>query len=91
MADEELEMVQKTKQNEMDENKGVVNGWKKSENEKPMLGCSEETRKEVQEESVRAEEDTMIESPSGKEGERCGDDGIVGGQKQEETKSVSKK
>ncbi|XP_039984893.1 mucin-17-like isoform X2 [Xiphias gladius] len=90
-TDEELEMVQKSKQTEMDENEEVVNGRKRSENEKPMLVSSEETRKEVQEESVKAEKDTMTESPSGKEGERCGDEGVVEGQKQEETKSLSQK
>ncbi|XP_022597327.1 mucin-5AC-like [Seriola dumerili] len=85
-ADEELGMVQKSKQTEMGENKVIVNGGKKGENEKPTLVTSEETRKEAE-----AEEDTMAEPPSGKEGERCSNEGVVEGQKQEETKSVCKK
>ncbi|XP_023251478.1 mucin-5AC-like isoform X1 [Seriola lalandi dorsalis] len=85
-ADEELDMVQKSKQTEMGENKVIVNGGKKGENEKPTLVTSEETRKEAE-----AEEDTMAEPPSGKEGERCSNEGVVEGQKQEETKSVCKK
>ncbi|XP_071344427.1 uncharacterized protein [Trachinotus anak] len=90
-ANEELEMVQKSKQWVMGESKGGVDGGKKYENEKPTLVSSEETRKEVQEKSVKAEEDTMADPPSGKEGEQCSKEGLVEGQKQEESKSLCKK
>ena len=101
MADEELEMVQKSKQAEMDEEKGVVDDEKR--HEKPTLVSSEETSKEVQEESKKAEEDAVAEPLSGKEGEWCEvsdevevkegeiEEGVVEGPKQEETKSTSEK
>ncbi|KAF0043233.1 hypothetical protein F2P81_004570 [Scophthalmus maximus] len=63
--DEELEMVQKSKQTEMNGIKGVVDGGKKNDKPEPLI--SEETRKEMQEESEKAEDDTMAEPPSGKE------------------------
>lgn len=88
-ADEELEMVQKSKQTEMNGIKGVVDGGKKNDKPEPLI--SEETRKEMQEESEKAEDDTMAEPPSGKEGEWCSDDGVVEGQKQEGTTSESEK
>ncbi|XP_034436908.1 mucin-5AC-like [Hippoglossus hippoglossus] len=100
-TDEELEMVQKSKQTEMDEEKGVVDDEKR--HEKPTLVSSEETRKEVQEESEKAEEDAVAEPLSGREGEWCEvsdevevkegevEEGVVEGPKQEETKSTSEK
>ncbi|XP_053276427.1 uncharacterized protein LOC128438073 [Pleuronectes platessa] len=100
-TDEEIEMVQKSKQTEMDEEKGVVDDEKR--HEKPPLDSSEETRKEVQEESETAEEDAVAEPLSGKEGEWCEvsdevevkegevEEGVVEGPKQEETKSVGEK
>lgn len=88
-ADEKLEMVQTSKQIEMDENKEIVNGEeKKSENEKPSLVTNEETRKDADAE----EEDRMAETPpAGKEAERHSNEGVVDGEKQEETKSEWKK
>ncbi|XP_062242477.1 mucin-2-like [Platichthys flesus] len=100
-TDEELEMVQKSKQTEMDEEKGVVDDERR--HEKPPLVSSEETRKEVQEESEKAEEDTVAEPLPGKEGEWCEvsdevevkegevEEGVVEGPKQEETKSAGEK
>ncbi len=81
------EMVQKSKQTETDESKKGVNGGKESENEKekPAPVNSEAMRKEVQEESVKPEED-VAEPASGKDGE-----GVKEGQKQEEAKSVGEK
>nr|XP_019954359.1 PREDICTED: flocculation protein FLO11-like isoform X1 [Paralichthys olivaceus] len=101
VADEKVEMVQKSKQTEMDEEKEVVDGEKR--HEKPTLVSSEETRKEVQEESEKAEEDAVAEPLSGKEGEWCEvsdevevkegevEEGVVEDPKQEETKSTSEK
>lgn len=86
-------MVQKSELTEMDERKEAVDIGKKSDNdnEKPTPVNSEPTRKEVQEESVKAEEDTAAEPASGKEGERSRDEGVIEDQKQEDTKSVSDK
>lgn len=79
-------MIEKSKQIEVDENKEIVNGEKQSENEKPSPVTNEETRKEAE-----AEEDTTAETPSGEEAGRCSNQGVVEGEKQEETKSVWKK
>lgn len=89
-------MVQKSKQTE---SKTVANGGKENENEteKPTLVSSEVIRKEVQEESVKPEEDTvktevgMAEPASGKDGEVHSDEGATEGQKQGETKVVGEK
>ncbi|XP_042351491.1 cell wall protein DAN4-like [Plectropomus leopardus] len=98
-ADEELEMVQKSKQTEMDESK-KVDGEKESENEneKPALTPNSEViMKEVQEESVKPEEDTMksevgtTEPASGKGGDLQSDKEVIEGPKQEETKSEDEK
>lgn len=80
-------MVQKSKQTEADESKKGVDGGKESEKEKekPALVNSEVMRKEVQEESVKPEEE-VAEPASGKDGE-----GVIEGQKQEETKPVGEK
>lgn len=96
-ADEELEMVQKRKQTETDERKKVPVGGKESENQndKPALVNRKVSRKEVQEESMKPEEDTLktevAEPTSGKDGELYSDEGVIGGQKQEETNSVDEK
>jgi len=87
--DEELEMVQKSKQTDMDGIKGVVDYGKKNEKPEPLF--SEETGKETQEESEKAEDNAMAETPSGKEGEWCSDEGVVEGQKQEGSTSESEK
>jgi len=92
-ANEKLEMVQESKQTEMDENKKVVDGGKesKNENKEPALTSSSEVMmKEVQEESVKPDEDTMksevgmAEPASGKDGELCRNKVEKEGQKQEE-------
>ncbi|XP_067342402.1 uncharacterized protein [Channa argus] len=92
-ADEVVKMVQISKPTEMDETKEVVNGEKKSEDhsEKATLVASEGIRKEVQEEGVKPEEETMAAPASGKECVRCSDKGVVEGPKQEEAKSVKDK
>lgn len=92
-ADEAPEMVQKSKIPELDEKKEVIVDEKKSEGgkEKPTLGNSDVTREDVQEESVKAEEDTAAEPASGKAGERRKDEGVIEAQKQEETKSTGDK
>lgn len=86
-------MVQKGNLTEMDENKEAVDDGTKREveNEKPVVVINEGTRKEVLEESVKAEEDTTAAPPSGKEREQCSDKGVMEGPKQEEDKSVSEK
>ncbi|XP_031702404.1 cell wall protein DAN4-like [Anarrhichthys ocellatus] len=92
-ADEKLEKVKKSKQTEMDESKKVVDGGKESkkENEKPALTSNSEVIiKEVQEESVKPEEDAiksevgMAEPASRKDGELCRNKGEIEGQKQGE-------
>ncbi|XP_068587273.1 uncharacterized protein [Cebidichthys violaceus] len=92
-TDEKLEKVKKNKKTEMDESKKAVGGGKKSknENEKPALTSNSEVMiKEVQEESVKPEEDTlksevgMAEPASGKDGELCRNKGAIEGQKQGE-------
>ncbi|XP_054473129.1 mucin-2-like [Anoplopoma fimbria] len=92
-ADEKLEMVQNSEQTEADESKKLVNGGKesKSENEKPALTSNSEVMmKEVQEESVKPEEDTMktevgmAEPASGKDGELFKNKVEIEGEKQEE-------
>ncbi|XP_051234837.1 uncharacterized protein LOC127351389 isoform X4 [Dicentrarchus labrax] len=93
-ADEELDTVQKSKQAETDESKKVIDVGNESENEKgkPALVSSDLMRKEVQEESVKPEEDAVkteggvAEPASGKEGELYSDEGVTS-QKPEETKS----
>lgn len=93
-AEKEPETVQKSKIPEMDEKKEVIDGEEKKsggDEETPTPGDSEVTRKDMQEESVKAEEDTAAEPASGKEGERSKDEVVVEAQKQEETKSASDK
>ena len=92
-------MGQNSKQTETDESKKVVNGGKEGENEKdkPALVNSEVIKKDVQEESVKPEEEAVqtevgkAEPASGKDGELCSDEGVIKGQKQDETKSVGEK
>ncbi|XP_044050727.1 flocculation protein FLO11-like isoform X2 [Siniperca chuatsi] len=92
---EKFEMVQKSKQTVMNESKKDVDGGKESEseNEKPALVNSEV----IKEERVKPEEDTvktevgMAEPASGKDGGLHGDEGVIEGQKQDETKSVGEK
>lgn len=94
---DELEMAQKRKQTETDERKEVPEGGKESEdeNDEPALVNSKATRKEVQEESMKPEEDAVktevAEPASGKDGELNSNEGVIGGQKQEETNSVDEK
>lgn len=87
-GDEENEMVQKSKITEMDEKKEVVDCGKKSDNKKPTLK-NELTGKQGQE--VKAEDDTLAEPASGKEGEQSTKERELEGQKREETKPVSDK
>ncbi|XP_063738114.1 mucin-5AC-like isoform X2 [Eleginops maclovinus] len=88
---EELEMDQNSKQTETKESKKVVDNGKESENEnqKPTLNSDGEVIvKEVQDESVKPEEDTMkskVEEPaSGKDGELCSDKGEKEDEKQDD-------
>ncbi|TKS70122.1 Capping protein [Collichthys lucidus] len=98
-SDKEREMVQKSEKAEMDESKKVAVGGKESENEKdePALINSEVMSKEMQEESVKPEEDPVktevetAEPASGRDRELSRDEGVIDGQKQEETKSASEK
>ncbi|KAK2854075.1 hypothetical protein Q5P01_006736 [Channa striata] len=91
--DEVVKMGQTSKPTEMDETKEIVNGDKKSydDSENATLVTSEETRKEAQEEGVKAEDETMAAPPSGKECVRCSDKGVVEGPKPEEAKSGKEK
>lgn len=98
-ADEELEVVQKSKQTEKNESKTVIDGEKESENynEKPAEVNSEVTKKVVQEEGVKPEEVTVTtevgtaQPASGKEGLLFSNEGAIKGQNQEETKAVDEK
>ncbi|XP_042266549.1 flocculation protein FLO11-like [Thunnus maccoyii] len=98
-ADEELEVVQKSKQTEKNESKTVIDGEKESENynEKPAEVNSEVTKKVVQEESVKPEEVTVTtevgtaQPASGKEGLLFSNEEAIKGQNQEETKAVDEK
>lgn len=86
-------MVQKNNLTEMDVNKEAVDDGKKSkdENEKPTAVNSEGARKEVLEESVKAEEDTAAPPSSGKKSVQCSDKGATESPKQQEDKPVSEK
>ncbi|XP_070824762.1 uncharacterized protein [Chaetodon trifascialis] len=98
-TDEELEVVQKIKQSDTDYSKKVIDGRKESENEeeKPARVNSEAIKEELQEESVKPEEDAvktevgMAEPASWKDGELFSDEGVTECKKQEETKSVAEK
>ncbi|XP_076583645.1 uncharacterized protein LOC143318975 isoform X2 [Chaetodon auriga] len=98
-TDEELEVVQKIKQTDTDDSKKVIDGGKESENEeeKPARVNSKVIKEELQEESVKPEEDAvktevgMAEPASWKDGELFSDEGVIEGKKQEETKSVAAK
>ncbi|XP_027137438.1 flocculation protein FLO11 [Larimichthys crocea] len=98
-SDKEREMVQKSEKAAMDESKKVAIGGKESENEKdkPALVNSEVISKEMQEESVKPEEDAVktevekAEPASGRDCELSRDEGVIDGQKQEETKSAGEK
>ncbi|XP_074474843.1 uncharacterized protein LOC141757860 isoform X1 [Sebastes fasciatus] len=92
-AEEIDEELQKSKQTETNESEKAVDDGKVSENEneKPALTSNSEViTKDVQEESVKPEEDTMkseegaAEASSGRDDELCSDKGEIGGQKQEE-------
>ncbi|XP_026175983.1 uncharacterized protein PB18E9.04c-like [Mastacembelus armatus] len=84
-AEKVVEINQKSKLTETAKKKEAVDGGKKreNENEKPTLVSSEVTKKEMQEESAKPQDM--------KEGEQCSDEGMIGGQQQEETKSMSEK
>lgn len=86
-------MDQKNNLSEMDvKSEGVDDGKKsKDENEKPTMVKSEGARKEVQEECVKAEEDTTAAPPSGKESVHSSDEGATESPKQPEDKPVSEK
>ncbi|CAK6954879.1 flocculation protein FLO11-like [Scomber scombrus] len=98
-TDEELEVVQKSKQAEKNESKTVVDGGKENEHykEKPAEVNSEVTKKEAQEESVKPEEVTVTtevgtaQPPSGKEGVPFSNEEVIKGQNQEETKAADEK
>ncbi|KAM4743654.1 uncharacterized protein FYW61_021952 isoform 2-T2 [Anableps anableps] len=83
------EMVKQTKSSELDEKKEDVHSKKKSESDsdKPVVDNGDVTRKEVQEESVKAEENALSEPILGTEGERGRDDTVNEAQEQEETVS----
>lgn len=87
-------MVQKSEPTETDERKKAPVGGKESEfqSDKPALVSNKVSRKEVQEESMKPEEDTVkTEVATGKDGELYSNEGIIRGQKQEETNSVDEK
>ncbi|XP_068444703.1 uncharacterized protein [Clinocottus analis] len=90
-TDEKLEIVQKSKQAEIDENKKVADGGKESKNEKekpPLTSNNEVIMKEVQDESVKPEENTIksevAEPASGINDDLCRNKRGIEGQKQEE-------
>ncbi|XP_005915284.1 mucin-5AC isoform X1 [Haplochromis burtoni] len=74
---------------EADEKKEVVDS--RSQSEKPTMAQSEPTTKEERGESVKAEADTPAEPAAVEDGERCTEEAVIVGQKQEETKPVSDK
>ncbi|XP_006780121.1 mucin-5AC-like isoform X2 [Neolamprologus brichardi] len=74
---------------EADEKKEVVDS--RSQSEKPTVAQSEPTTKEEREESVKAEADIPAEPAAVEDGERCTEEAVIVGQKQEETKPVSDK
>ncbi|KAM4592261.1 uncharacterized protein PAE49_011891 [Odontesthes bonariensis] len=88
--DEELDMVQKSKSVELGEKRNVVDSGEKSkwDNDKLTLDNSDVTRKEVQAESVKAEEDALGEPA---ESDRSRDEAVTEAQKQDETTPVSDK
>nr|XP_046241967.1 flocculation protein FLO11-like isoform X2 [Scatophagus argus] len=98
-ADEVFEMIQMNKKTETDESTKIIDGGKDSENEKdkPALVNSKITAKEVQEESMKPEEDAvetevgMAETASGKDCDLTHNEGVIEDQKQKETKSVKEK
>lgn len=87
--DKELDMIKDSKSAEPEEKKETVHEEMKSENDKPVLDKSDLPRKEVQKESVKAEDDAASEP--GKEGEQSRDDVISEPQEQEGTLSVGEK
>lgn len=90
-------MIQKSEQTEADERKKVPVGGKEREiqSDKPALVNNKVSRKEVQEESMTPEEDTVktevAEFASGKDDELYSNEGVIEGQKQEENNSVGEK
>lgn len=93
----ELKIIQKSEKTEADERKKVPVGGQESEiqSDKPALVNNKVSRKEVQEESMKPEKDTVktevAEFASGEDGELYSNEGVTGGQKQEENNSVDEK
>ncbi|XP_014835937.1 PREDICTED: mucin-5AC-like isoform X1 [Poecilia mexicana] len=92
-VDKPSEEVKQTKSGDSDEKKEDAHGEKKSESDsdKPLVDNGDVTRKEVQEESVRAEENALSEPDPGAEAERSRDDSVNEAQEQEETMSAGDK
>ncbi|XP_005807760.1 mucin-5AC isoform X1 [Xiphophorus maculatus] len=90
---EPSEEVKQTKSGDLDEKEEDVHGEKKSESDSdnPLVDNGDVTRKEVQEESVRAEENALSEPDPGAEGERSRDDTVNEAQEREETMSAGDK
>lgn len=83
-------MAQRRKQTETDERKKVPEGGKETEteNNEPVVVNSEATSKGVQEEGMTPEKTEVAEPASVK---LNSNEGVAGGQKQEETNSADKK
>ncbi|XP_043994072.1 flocculation protein FLO11-like isoform X2 [Gambusia affinis] len=92
-VDKPSEEVKQPKSGVLDEKEEDVHGEKKSESnsDKPLVDNGDVTRKEVQEESVRAEENAPSAPDPGAEGERSRDDTVNEAQEQEETTSAGDK
>ncbi|MEQ2269422.1 hypothetical protein XENORESO_004395 [Xenotaenia resolanae] len=92
-VDDPSEMIKQTKSSELDEKKEVAHSEKKSESDsdKPVVDNGNVTRKEVQEEIVKAEQDALSEPEPGTEGERSRHDAANDAQEQEETMSEADK
>lgn len=96
-ADEEHEVVQKSKQAKKNESKTVIDDGKDNEHykDKPAEVNSEVTQKDAHDESVKPEEvPTEVgtaQSPSGKEGVLFSNEEVTMSQNQEETKAVDEK
>lgn len=91
--DKPSEEVKQPKSGVLDEKEEDVHGEKKSESDsdKPLVDNGDVTRKEVQEESVRAEENAPSAPDPGAEGERSRDDTVNEAQEQEKTTSAGDK
>lgn len=95
-AYEELKLIQNSGQAEKNEGKTVVDGGRTNCKDEPAPVDSNVTRKEMQEESVKPEEDTVatvgtVEPASGKEGVLNSKEEVKECKNVEETKSVDEK